>query len=369
MIKALYIHIPFCDSICPYCDFTKRVSSDDIQKEYLEKLKEEIDYNSNSFNDLETIFIGGGTPTAFNYLEELLIHLSKYINFKTIKEFTIETTIDRALRYKDLYTKYGINRISIGVESFNSKINLYLKRKNNKYKSLKGIIKDLRESGINNINLDLIYSLPYSNRHTVKEDLLKIKKLNVEHISFYDLIIEGKTQLSHDLDKGLITLPNEDESIKMRDIIDKYMPRFGFHQYEISNWSKDGYESIHNKSYWELKDYLGLGLGAHSLVDNKRFSNPTNLKTYALTNSKEEYISNRNYYDYEKEKEYFLLGLRMIKGVSITKYKEDFGVDPLDRFVGINKLINEGLLAIENDYLHLTKRGRDLGNIIFEEFV
>ena len=369
MIKALYIHIPFCDSICPYCDFNKRVSNDDTQKEYLEKLKEEIDYNSDSFNDLETIFIGGGTPTAFNYLEELLIHLSKYINLKNIKEFTIETTIDRALRYKDIYSKFGVNRISIGVESFNKRINEYLGRKNNKYLYLKKIIKELREVGISNINLDLIFSLPYSNRYTVKEDLLKIEKLNVEHVSFYDLIIENKTKLSYDLDNNLIELPDVDESVKMRDLIDKYMPKFGYHQYEISNWSKDGYESIHNKSYWELKEYLGLGLGAHSQVENKRFSNPTSLKTYALTNSKEEYLSNRVYYEFEKDKEYFMLGLRLIKGVSLTKYKEEFGIDPLDKFKGINKLIDSGLLMIENDYLHLTKRGRDLGNIVFEEFV
>ena len=369
MIKALYIHIPFCDSICPYCDFNKRVSSDETQKMYLKKLKEEIDYNLDSFNDLETIFIGGGTPTAFNYLEELLEYLSLHVNLSKIKEFTIETTIDRALRYKDIYKKYNVNRLSIGVESFNKRINEYLGRKNNKYIVLKKVINELRISGINNINLDLIYSLPSSNRHTVKEDLLKIEKLNVEHISFYDLIIENNTKLKYDLDNNKINLPDEDESIKMRDLIDKYMPRFGYHQYEISNWSKDSFESLHNKSYWELKEYLGLGLGAHSQANNTRFSNPTSLKTYALTNSKEEYLSNRDYYDFEKDKEYFLMGLRLIKGVSIKKIISEFYIDPFTKFKGINKLIENGLLEINNDYLRLTKRGRDLGNIVFEEFV
>ena len=368
MIKHLYIHIPFCDRICPYCDFNKRVKSDVYEKKYLDHLLLELSYYKDELKDIETIFIGGGTPTAFSYLKELLEAIDEYIDLSKIKEFTIETTPKRALDYLDLYKKYHVNRISIGVETFDPKVNKYLKREENDYISVKNVVKSLKEKGIPEINLDFIYSLPFETLDSLKEDLKRIKELDVEHISFYDLIIEEKTQLYYDLSHNLVELPKEDETILMRDLLDRELINLGYHQYEISNWAKDGYESIHNKSYWLLKDYLGVGLGAHSLVNNKRFNNSNNLKTYASFNNFDEYLSQREYYLCEPEKEYFLMGLRLLSGVSISEYKNRFKKDPYQIF-DIKKLIDEGLLIEESDYLHVTKKGRDLGNIVYEEFV
>lgn len=369
MIKHLYIHIPFCDSICPYCDFSKRVSGDRIQKEYYIKLKEEIIYNKESFHDLETIFIGGGTPTSFTYFKELLELLNEYIDLSMIKEFSVETTPKRALDYLDLYSEYHINRISIGVESFDSRINSYIKRDNNDFENVDKIVKKLKEKNIKNINLDFIYSLPFSSIKTVKKDLEYIAKLDVTHVSFYDLILEDKTILSHDLKLNLIKLPDEDSEVKMSDLIDETMPKLGFHKYEISSWAKDNFESIHNKSYWLIEDYLGLGLNSHSLVDSFRFNNPSEMKDYLNVKTYEEYLKMRHFYPFEAKNEYFLLGLRLINGVSLSEYEKRFNSKPLDDFKGINKLIDEDLLVIENGFLKLTKKGVNLGNIVFGEFV
>ena len=369
MIKHLYIHIPFCDSVCPYCDFTKRVSNNETQKIYLNQLLKEIEYNKDSFNDLETIFIGGGTPTSFIYLKELLEALNTYIDLNSIKEFTIETTPARALDYLSLYKKYNINRISIGVESFDPRVNKYLKRKSNDYESVKEVVNTLKINGITNINLDLIYSLPFQSLDLIKKDIKIIKELDATHVSYYDLIIEDKTILKYDLDHKKISLPSEDESVKMRDYINDKLDELGYKRYEISNYAKSGFESIHNMSYWTLEDYLGLGLNAHSKVGNKRFFNTNSLKTYALFNSKAEYEAEREIEECDLKVEYNILGLRTIKGVSLNIYKVLFKNDLLVDYPFVQDFINNGLLEIDGDYLRLTKKGLDLGNIVFSKFL
>ncbi|MCR5741653.1 MAG: radical SAM family heme chaperone HemW [Gammaproteobacteria bacterium] len=366
MIKHLYIHIPFCDSICPYCDFIKRVSDDNAQKEYLNSLIKELLFYKDSLSDLETIFIGGGTPTAFNYLEEFLEELDKVVDLKRVKEFTIETTPNRALRYLSIYNKYNINRISIGVESFDPIVLKYLKRKNNDYENIKSVVDTLKTNGIYNINLDLIYSLPYSSLKSIKEDLEKIISLDVKHISYYDLIIEDKTILKHDLDNNLISLPSEDLSLEMKDLIDKDLSLNGFHRYEISNWAKDGYESSHNKSYWLLEDYLGIGLASHSLVNDMRFKNTSVFKEYLNIQNKDSY---KEFYPCEKEKEYFLMGLRLTEGVSLSKYKMLYNKDVFIEYPKLKYYLDNGLIEVEGDYLKLTSKGLPISNLVFEEFV
>ena len=365
MIKHLYIHIPFCARICPYCDFNKRVSNDLMMNRYKDKLIEELSFYKDSLKSVETIYIGGGTPSFYPYIEDVLIKINEYINISNIKEFSIESTPETILNIKDLLPKYGINRVSIGVESLNPKTLEYLNRKNTSYLALKNIIEELNKVGIDNINLDFIYSLPFETIDTIKKELDEIKLLNIKHISFYDLIIEEKTKLYFDLKNNKVNLPSEDDNILMRDLIEEKLAEFGFNRYEISNYSKDGYESIHNLSYWDLEDYLGIGVNSHSLVDNKRFSNTPNLKEYLDSKT---FIDIKEYYEYDKKKEYFLMGLRKTKGVSIKEYKKINDIDIFKEF-NLNKHIDEGLLEVDGDYLRFTKNGLHLGNIVFEEFV
>ena len=280
MIKHLYIHIPFCKRICPYCDFNKRVSSTEIMEKYRDTLIREIKDSKNDLSNIETIYIGGGTPSFYPYIEDILKTIKEYIDINNIKEYSIESTPETILDIINLLPIYGINRVSIGVESLNQKTIEYLNRKNTSFNELKNIVGKLKNVGINNINLDFIYSLPFETIDSIKNEIDDVLKLGVTHLSFYDLIIEDKTKLSYDLSNKLISLPNEEENIMMRDYIIDTLESNGFKRYEISNYAIKSYESIHNLSYWELEDYIGIGLGSHSLVNDKRYYNTLNIYEY-----------------------------------------------------------------------------------------
>ncbi len=368
MIKGLYIHIPFCDFICPYCDFKKRLKDDLIEKEYRDSLIKEILNKKEYLNDIDTIYIGGGTPTAFSYLEDILKTLDSIIDLSNIKEFTIESTSNRCLDYLDLFTKYHVNRLSIGVESFDDKLREYLKRTDETKEELIEKINRIREKGINNINLDFIYSMPYSSLSTIKNDLELIKEINPTHISFYDLIIEKNTQLSYDLKRNKVSLPSENESVRMRDLINKTLKQYGYKRYEISNWRKEGYESIHNKYYWNLEEYISFGVSSHSFYNNRRYENISNIKEYIRLIKNNDYISIIKEEDTNLKSEYFIIGLRLISGVSLSKYTNLFNSDPFKDF-NIQKLLDNKLLVKRGDNIRLSKRGLEVANIVFMEFI
>ncbi|MBP5342610.1 radical SAM family heme chaperone HemW [bacterium] len=365
MIKHLYIHIPFCESICSYCDFQKRVSSIQTMEKYKKKLIEEIDSIKNLSFSLETIYIGGGTPTHFPYLENILIKINESFDLSNLKEFTIESTTSSVLKYKNIYKKYNVNRISIGIESFNSDTLKYINRKEETYESIKNIMNELNSCGIYNINLDLIYSLPYETIESINKTLDYLLNLHPTHISYYDLIIEDKTKLSYDIKMNKVELISEDLSIKFYNLIRNRLEKNGYHRYEISNYSLKGYESIHNLSYWNLDEYIGIGLSSHSQINNKRYMNTNILKDYLDCDNFDDI---KEYYDFDKEKEYFLLGLRKRSGISIKKYKDEYKIDPIIKF-NLKKHIENGLLELKKDNLRFTEKGLILGNIVFEEFV
>jgi len=362
MIKHLYIHIPFCERICPYCDFNKRVSSDRFFLKYRDKLIEEIKENKNNLSDIETIYIGGGTPSFYPYIEDILKTIKEVVDLKKIKEYSIESTPGSINKCLNILNKYGINRVSIGIESLNNETLKYLKRENTNYEFLKEVVNSLHKENIFNINFDLIYGLPFETLDSIKKGLELIYKLNPTHISYYDLIIEENTILNYEINKGIINVSNEDLNIEMRDFIESSLEEHGYFKYEISNYAKRGYESIHNLAYWNNYDYLGLGLNSHSKVNNQRFNNSTNLKEYLDKNI----IA---YYDCNPRLEYLLMGLRKVEGVSINKYKELYNSDIFIDFINIKKHIDNGLLVIDNDYLKFTKNGMHLGNIVFEDLL
>ena len=363
-MRGLYIHIPFCKRLCSFCDFPKKINQKEtVIDDYLKKLTSEIIYLEEK--DINTIYIGGGTPNSLS-LEQLeyLFRSIKYKGFKDIYEYTIETNYELiTLEQIQLFKKYNINRVSIGVQTLNKDIADSINRYCN-YEELKEKIKLLIENGITNINLDFIFGLPNETIEDVRYNLECIKQLDITHISYYSLILEDRTVLSHKIQRNLVNLPSDDLTSEMYKMIINYMKNLGFHHYEISNFALKGFESKHNMIYWSLDEYIGLGLSSASYYQNKRIYNSQLMINYMFNNDimKEE-IS----LDVSKG-EYFWLGLRMIDGVSINKYTQKYNSDPFNDFK-IEELINKKLLEIKNDYLKLTELGLEHGNYVFTYFI
>jgi len=369
MLTAIYIHIPFCDKVCTYCDFHKEIASFDKKKKYIDSLIMELDNHKYEYNDLKTIYIGGGTPSSLpsELLELLFNKIHELINVKQLVEFTIETNPnDISLEFSKLIKKHGINRVSIGVQTFNENHLKFLGRTHNKIDVVNGI-NNLIECGINNINVDLMFSLINQTEEELEIDLQEVLKLPIKHISYYSLILEEKTKLHYLYRKKLISMNDEDiEAIMYNRVID-VLTKNKLNHYEISNFSKFGYESIHNKVYWENKDYLGLGSGSHSLYNGKRFSNIRSVNGY-IKSLKEDGYPHRETHEIEPLREELIMGLRLLKGVNIIHVNKKFNIDLLNIYPEINDFIDKKLLKIEEDQLFFTRKGLLLGNIVFSIF-
>ena len=363
-MKGLYIHIPFCNKICNYCDFTKMVSSNDYKTKYINRLKEEINSKINDLKGIDTIFIGGGTPNSLSIelLEELLVLINDFN--KKSKETTIELNPELiSLEQINLFKKYGINRISIGVESFNDRLLKLLGRNHNK-ELVYEKIKLLKDNGFNNINIDLIFGIPTETIDDVKYDLKCFKELDLKHLSYYSLILEDKTIFSHWIDNKKIQLLDDDVVADMYDYINKYMMDNGYHHYEISNYARPGFESIHNKLYWTEQEYVGIGLGASGFINKYRYTNNKIMKDYFL-----KFEEKRDYISLDEEKsEYLIFGLRLVDGISIKEYKEKYNSDPFEDF-NLNKLIKNNLLILDNDNIRIHPDKLFISNLVFEELL
>lgn len=361
---GLYIHIPFCKQICSYCDFPKMVANISSYKSYFEALFNELDLKLKDISKIDTIYIGGGTPNLLplEMLEELFKKIEKYLEMSL--ETTIECNPDLITKEQvDLFKKYHINRVSMGVETTNSNILSLLRRTHKKEDILKAIDL-LRENNINNINLDFIFGLPFETKEDLINDLDFYFSLNLPHASFYSLILEDKTILSYKLKNKEINLPEDDDIASMYDYINKRMKDMGYIHYEVSNYCKEGYESKHNLLYWNQMEYIGCGMGGAGYFNSYRYSNYKTLKNYI--NLMEE---DRIYIDFEeKKKEYLLLGLRKLKGVSISQYKERFNSSMFDDF-NLKKYLDTGLLKIENDFLYIPEDKMFISNQVLTEFV
>ena len=400
---GIYIHIPFCVKKCYYCDFVSYPDKLDYQKEYIEKIKQEIREEQEVFKDADitTIYIGGGTPSIIDskYIIEILEYLYKFIGKKD-REITIEInpgTINKT-KLKD-YKKAGINRISIGLQSSNDKILKTIGRIHNFEDFLKAY-NLVVEEGFENINVDLMLGLPLQTIEDIKQSINEVLnlKLKPKHISIYSLIVEENTQLDKMLDEGKITLPNDEYERKEYAYTKNTLELNGYKHYEISNFAQEGYKSKHNVSCWKQKEYIGLGVAAHSYINGIRFSNTTNLPKYLknekfeIPNEKEieelkkkidkqnnEYklplkIGIKTIHEIQNEEdmqnEYMILGLRMLEGVKISEFKQKFVENPIYLFrKELEKLVDEKLIEIDLDNIKLTRKGLDLANIVWEEFV
>lgn len=362
-MNSVYIHIPFCNSICSYCDFSKSLYREDVVDKYLSVLSQEIDsyYEDEIIN---TIYIGGGTPSCLS--KDNLNKLFKIINkFKKaeIIEFTFEVNVnDINEELIKILLDNKVNRISVGIESFEEKNLKFLNRKHNKKQIFNNI--KLLKKYFSNINVDIIYALPSENLNDVKRDIKNFLKLGIPHISTYSLIIESNTVL----DIKNIKQVDEELDYKMYDYIKKKLKKNEYVHYEVSNFAKPGFESEHNLNYWKNREYYGFGLGAHGYINGIRYENTKNLTKY-LNNKyrkNELFISKRE--DMENE---IMLGLRKIEGINIEEFFKKFEVNIQDEF-NILPLLKEKLLILEGKYLKIEESkiyimNEILNKILYEE--
>ena len=386
MELGIYIHIPFCIKKCDYCDFISYTNCYDLQERYVKKLIEEIEENRDLLknNFISTIYIGGGTPSSIKpeFIKKILDKIYEICEISQISE-KIETTIEvnpgtTTRNNLQLYKNCGINRLSIGLQSTNDTILETIGRIHN-YKQFLYTYKWAKEAGFKNINVDLMLGLPGQDIETLKESLENIVNLQPmpNHISVYSLIVEEGTKIEQNINLGKLKLPDDEEERKQYHYTKNYLELNGYKHYEISNFAKPGFESKHNMNCWKQKQYVGFGVAAHSYVNGIRYANTTDLKEYINIkenpkekNFKEIKTVEEKQNKFDMEKEFMMLGLRKLEGISISKFEEKFGENPIYLFRNeLQKLVEENLLEVDLDDIRLTNKGLDFANLVWEEFV
>ena len=345
---SIYIHIPFCKSICSYCDFCKLLYNEKWIDLYLDSLAKEIkSYNISS--KVKTLYIGGGTPSSLSEkcLEKLFTIINMF-NFIKNYEFTFECNInDINSNLLNILKKGKVNRLSIGIESFD-KNNLKLLNRSCDYIDVNNKINLCKKFGFNNINVDLIYAVPNENEKILLNDLNLLTSLDITHISTYSLMIEENTVLYINNIKPI----KEKLDYKMYKIICKFLKEKGFNHYEISNFAKEGYESKHNLVYWNNERYYGFGLGASGYISNIRYNNTRNLNEYF----NRKYLLNKEIITNEDNLKYgLILGLRKINGINVNNFNEKYHTNLLEN-EKVKKIIKNKELIYENNYLFINKK-------------
>lgn len=367
-MKSLYVHIPFCKQKCLYCDFNSYSGKEELIHDYVIALKKEI--QSYNFSEFKTIYFGGGTPSIIpaKYIAEIIQMI------KCDAEVTLELnpgTIDE--EKLKIYKEAGINRLSIGLQATQDSILKTIGRIHT-LDDFEKAFKMARKAGFDNINVDLMFGLPDQTIEDVKESLEYLIKINPEHISCYSLILHS------DIFKNL---PSDDAEREMYYLTIKMLKEAGYEHYEISNFSIPKKESKHNLCYWNQEEYIGVGAGASSYIDGKRYTNELNIERYIskIANGITTYEIEEIQSDEAKIKEYMILKLRLLEGVNVQGAFEKFGINICEKFKKeIEKMCNMGLLEIinvpkkndekiYNKSIRLTKKGLDFANIVWEEFV
>ena len=334
-IKSCYIHVPFCTKICSYCDFCKNYYDEKVVKKYLDALDNEIKTNYKG-ETLDTLYIGGGTPSclSLNNLKKLFIIL-KTFKLSNDYEFTFECNFEDITEELLSFLKENrVNRLSIGIQSFNKKYEKILNRIIDKELMLKKV--NLSKTYFDNINVDLMYALPAESINDLKEDLTNIIKLDVTHVSSYALMIEDHTKIKIDKHQEL----SDDLQSKMYNMIINKLTKSGYSHYELSNFSKEGYESKHNINYWKNGNYYGFGAGASGFINNKRYDNTKSVFNYinGKTMVYEEFLTKE-----ELIKDEVMLNLRIINGINKNDFKRKYGLSFSDAFK-YKDLVLKGIL-------------------------
>ena len=344
-MKSVYIHIPFCKHICAYCDFPKVLHIDTFVEDYLEALQREIEENYEG-ERISTMYVGGGTPSCMTKKERIkLFRILEIFNRTPDCEYTFECNpqdIDESLL--DDIVQGGVNRLSIGIESFDEN-NLKVLERTADFKDIASKLELVRKRGIENINLDLMYAIPGEKLSTLKKDITKLLKLNPTHISTYSLILEDHTKLKNN---GTEYISEELDS-KMYETICDRLKKNGYIQYEISNFSKEGKESRHNLNYWNNGEYYGFGLGAAGYKDAFRYTNTRNLHDYIAGKYRVE--ENLMTYKDQMDNE-LMLGFRKIEGIDVNLFYEKYGTNIQDVYP-VKELIKTKDLIYKNGYLFI----------------
>jgi oxygen-independent coproporphyrinogen-3 oxidase len=363
-VKGLYIHIPFCEYICHYCDFVKRVPKNkEMVDDYLKALVKEIHQYEKHFNTIETIYIGGGTPSMLD--PEQLVFLLSHLKDIHPVEFSIEVNPESYTYQKgEILKKYGVNRVSLGVQTFNQELLHYLNRGHTNDQVFK-VVNHLKHIGINFISIDLIYAIPKQTYEDLRYDLKMINELDITHVSCYSLILEEKTYFYHQYIRGNFKQVDEDVEATMYKMVMDELKNQGFEHYEISNFAKHGHYSLHNMIYWTLGEYIGVGLGAHGFIDGKRTYNERALPKYIDHYIKEETLQTKDMMIQDE----LIFGLRKIKGLEISDIEKKYDIKLFELYPKLQEKIDIGLVEIENGYLKLTNQGLFLGNQVFMVFI
>lgn len=371
---SIYIHIPFCESRCHYCDFCSSLIIRENVEKYFNYLIKEIKLNDGILKErkIRTIFIGGGTPSSVDskYIVEIIEALKSY-DFSNDIEITIESNPNSlSLEKAKDYFNAGVNRISIGAQSFEDEI---LKEIGRVHKStdIYRAIENARSAGFKNINLDLILALPHQKFSHIERSIEEIRNLELEHVSYYSLILEEGTVLYNRYKKDLSAFPNEREDRKMYHYVVKSLENLGLKQYEISNFAREGHECKHNLAYWKLEDYIAFGLSASSNLGNVRYSNFDNFSDYyeAIEDGIKPISYKEELSKIDRINEYIMMGLRLNSGIDILEIDDRFNVDFMDEYRDeIEKNLESGLIWIDEGKLSLTELGRDLSNQVELDF-
>lgn len=384
---GIYVHIPFCKQKCKYCDFKSYVGKENKIESYIKWLTYEIkeigegnrlDYENN-LDDLvviDTIYIGGGTPSFIEskYIKNIMDAIKENYTLADNVEVTIEVNPGTVTEEKLLdYKNAGINRLSIGLQSCKKELLEELGRIHN-YEEFENTYKLARKIGFENINVDLMIGLPNQIIKDIKDSLNKIIKLEPEHISVYSLIVEEETPIFKEIQNETLKLPSDELERKMYWYVKDELEKSGYAHYEISNFAKTGFESKHNMNCWKQQEYIGVGAAAHSYTNGVRFSNVDTIEEYISNYEKGKEEDNLIFHEKQNKqsmmKEYMMLGLRKIEGIKIQDFKNKFAENPIFSYrKELEKLVNEELIEIDGDVIKLTKKGLDLANLVWEEFV
>ncbi|WP_346350014.1 radical SAM family heme chaperone HemW [Lactococcus petauri] len=366
--KAAYVHIPFCSHICYYCDFAKVLMTGQPVEAYIDELLKE--YDSYDISSLKTLYIGGGTPSVLpaDQLEKLLTHLTKKLVLEELEEFTVEANpSDLTDEVLAVLANSPVNRISLGVQSFDDKLLKKIGRTHTEAQVYSSIER-LRAAGFENITIDLIYGLPNQTMEMVERDVQKFLELDLPHVALYSLILEDHTVFMNRQRRGRLRLPSDDRNADMYEYIIEMLTSKGYSHYEVSNFGKIGYESKHNMTYWDNAEYYGIGAGASGYLDGIRYKNHGPVHHYLREENKrvnEEVLTRK-----QRIEEEMFLGLRKKNGVSIERFHKKFG-QTLEEVYGtiIEELAFQKMLFEADGRIQMTEKGFELGNEVFERFL
>mgnify|MGYP002620935081 CR=1 FL=1 len=372
---GLYIHIPFCKQKCFYCDFCSYANKLELQDRYVNSVINELK-NIDEDYLINTIYIGGGTPSIIEpgLIGKILEAVNSKFQISEDVEITIEVNPGTiSLEKANMYKSFGINRVSMGLQSANDELLKIIGRIHN-YNDFENAYSILEQAHFDNINVDLMIGLPNQTMLDTESTLQKIILKNPKHISVYSLIVEPGTVMEKLIDEKKLTLPDEDVERAMYWTVKNILESNGFYQYEISNFAKKGFESRHNMDCWNQKEYIGLGAAAHSYLNAIRYSNISSVEKYIANIENNNFESNKIIHETQNNedmmKEYMIIGLRKISGVDINAFKKKFNSNPIEVFKNeIDKMIKLNLVKIKDNSISLTSKGIDFANVVWEEFV